>query len=84
MELQKKIDKMHILRKGGEAYDFARAAVRDSLRPGHEGPALRVEQARAQLRPAPISGVKRAPAPEKKPAPAPTPAPETEEIEEVQ
>ena len=70
MELQKKIDKMHILRKGGEAYDFARAAVRDSLRPGHEGPALRVEQARAQLRPAPISGVKRAPAPEK-----PTPAP---------
>ena len=29
MELQKKIEKMHILRKGGEAYDFARAAVRD-------------------------------------------------------
>ena len=71
MELQKKIDRMHILRKGGEAYDFARAAVRDSLRPGHEGPALRVEQARAQLRPAPISGVRRAPAPEKKPTPAP-------------
>ena len=65
MELQKKIEKMHILRKGGEAYDFARAAVRDSLRPAHEGPALRAEQA-AQLKPAPISGVKRAPA-----APAP-------------
>ncbi len=61
MELQKKIEKMHILRKGGEAYDFARAAVRDSLRPVHEGPALRVEQA-AQLKQAPISGVKRAPA----------------------
>jgi len=71
MELQKKIEKMHILRKGGEAYDFARAAVRDSLRPAHEGPALRAEQA-AQLRPAPVSGVKRAPAPpaEAKPRPA--------------
>ena len=76
MELQKKIDRMHILRKGGEAYDFARAAVRDSLRPGHEGPALRVEQAQAQLRPAPISGVTRVPTPPKKPAPAPAaPAP---------
>ncbi|HEX8254203.1 MAG TPA: NADH-quinone oxidoreductase subunit NuoB [Thermoanaerobaculia bacterium] len=62
MELQKKIEKMHILRKGGEAYDFARAAVRDSLRPAHEGPALRAEQA-AALKPAPISGIKRAPAP---------------------
>jgi len=72
MELQKKIEKMHILRKGGEAYDFARAAVRDSLRPEHEGPALRAEQA-AQLKPAPISGVKRAPAAEK-PKPAPKPA----------
>jgi NADH-quinone oxidoreductase subunit B len=60
MELQKKIEKMHILRKGGEAYDFARAAVRDQIRPGHEGPALRAEQ--AQLKAAPISGVKRAPA----------------------
>src|SRR5436305_1580352 len=60
MELQKKIEKMHILRKGGEAYDFARAAVRDQIRPVHEGPALRAEQ--AQLKPAPISGVKRAPA----------------------
>jgi NADH-quinone oxidoreductase subunit B len=67
MELQKKIEKMHILRKGGEAYDFARAAVRDSLRPEHEGPALRAEQAAAQLRPAPISGVKRTPIPEAKP-----------------
>jgi NADH-quinone oxidoreductase subunit B len=45
MELQKKIEKMHILRKGGEAYDFARAAVRDSIRPAHSGPALRAEQA---------------------------------------
>ena len=72
MELQKKIDRMHILRKGGEAYDFARAAVRDSLRPGHDGPALRAEQAAPQLKPAPISGIKRAPAPpaEKKASPA--------------
>jgi hypothetical protein len=69
MELQKKIEKMHILRKGGEAYDFARAAVRDSLRPVHEGPALRAEQA-AQLKPAPVSGVKRAPTPPKPAAPA--------------
>jgi NADH-quinone oxidoreductase subunit B len=69
MELQKKIEKMHILRKGGEAYDFARAAVRDSLRPAHEGPALRAEQA-AQLKPAPISGVKRAPAAPAMPKPA--------------
>ena len=79
MELQKKIEKMHILRKGGEAYDFARAAVRDSLRPVHEGPALRAEQAQAQLRPAPISGVPRTPAPAKPsggqaPSPAPSPA----------
>ena len=44
MELQKKIEKMHVLRKGGESYDFARSAVRDSLRPTHEGPALRIEQ----------------------------------------
>jgi NADH-quinone oxidoreductase subunit B len=74
MELQKKIEKMHILRKGGEAYDFARAAVRDQLRPVHEGPALRAEQA-AQLKQAPISGVKRAPAVEKpKPAAVARPA----------
>jgi hypothetical protein len=81
IELQKKIEKMHVLRKGGEAYDFARAAVRDSLRPAHEGPALRAEQAAAtQLKQAPVSGVKRAPAPPAapKPAPAPAPAPETE------
>jgi len=65
MELQKKIEKMHILRKGGEAYDFDSASVRDSIRPGHEGPALRVEQAPAQLKPAPISGVKREPVPRK-------------------
>jgi NADH-quinone oxidoreductase subunit B len=74
MELQKKIEKMHVLRKGGEAYDFARAAVRDSIRPGHEGPALRAEQAQAQLKPAPVSGVKRAPAAEKPKAAAPAPA----------
>ena len=76
IELQKKIQKMHVIRKGGETYDFARQAVRDSLRPGHEGPALRVEQA-AQLRPAPPSGVKRVPAPAATPKPvaaAPAPA----------
>ena len=72
MELQKKIEKMHILRKGGEAYDFARAAVRDSIRPVHEGPALRAEQ--AQLKPAPISGVKRAPAAPAAPKAAPAAA----------
>jgi len=71
MELQKKIEKMHVLRKGGEAYDFARAAVRDSLRPEHEGPALRAGQA-AQLKPAPVSGVKPKP---KSAAPAPVAAP---------
>ena len=80
MELQKKIEKMHILRKGGETYDFARASVRDSLRPVHEGPALRAEQA-AQLKPAPISGVKRVPTPPKpaaaKPSVAPPVAPPT-------
>jgi coenzyme F420-reducing hydrogenase gamma subunit len=75
MELQKKIEKMHILRKGGEAYDFARAAVRDQIRPVHEGPALRAEQA-AQLKPAPMSGVKREAKPAApKPAPAPSGAP---------
>ena len=75
MELQKKIEKMHILRKGGEAYDFARAAVRDALRPAHEGPALRAEQAAAtQLKQAPVSGVKRAPAPPAAPKPKPVAA----------
>jgi NADH-quinone oxidoreductase subunit B len=73
MELQKKIEKMHILRKGGEAYDFARAAVRDQLRPEHEGPALRAEQA-AQLKQAPISGIKRAPTPAAPPKPKPVAA----------
>jgi NADH-quinone oxidoreductase subunit B len=67
MELQKKIDRMHVIRKGGEAYDFARAAVRDSLRPEHEGPALRAEQAQAQLKQAPISGIKRTPMEDAKP-----------------
>src|SRR5262249_35473355 len=71
MELQKKIEKMHVIRKGGESYDCARAAVRDSLRPSHEGPALRAEQAAAQLKPAPAGGIKRPPVVEKpKPAPA--------------
>jgi NADH-quinone oxidoreductase subunit B len=86
MELQKKIEKMHILRKGGEAYDFARAAVRDSLRPAHEGPALRAEQA-AQLKPAPMSGVKRAPAapaPPKAAAPAAVAAEGVEAVSEAE
>jgi NADH-quinone oxidoreductase subunit B len=91
MELQKKIEKMHVIRKGGESYDFARAAVRDSLRPVHEGPALRAEQAKAQLKQAPISGIKRTPYEEKKPkaaapAAAPASAPSTvtdTEIEEA-
>jgi NADH-quinone oxidoreductase subunit B len=79
MELQKKIEKMHVLRKGGEAYDFARAAVRDQIRPGHEGPALRAEQAAAQLKAAPISGVKRVPT-EAKPKPV-APPPSTAKAE---
>ncbi len=45
MELQKKIDRMHVIRKGGATYDFARQAVRGDDRPVHEGPALRAEQA---------------------------------------
>jgi hypothetical protein len=69
MELQRKIDRMHVIRKGGATYDFARQAVRDSLRPAHEGPALRAEQA-AQLRAAPPSGVRRPPVAER-PAPRP-------------
>ncbi|MGA7613599.1 MAG: (Fe-S)-binding protein [Thermoanaerobaculia bacterium] len=48
MELQKKIDKMHVLRKGGAAYDFARQAVRDVVRPLHEGPAIRISDAAAE------------------------------------
>jgi len=87
MELQKKIEKMHVLRKGGEAYDFARASVRDQLRPVHEGPALRAEQA-AQLKQAPISGVKRVAEPAKpKPKPAPAlsgaPAPSPVQVAET-
>jgi NADH-quinone oxidoreductase subunit B len=77
MELQKKIERMHVIRKGGESYDFARAAVRDSIRPVHEGPALRAEQAKAQLKPAPMSGIKRTPIIDEKkakPAPAVVPA----------
>ena len=85
MELQKKIEKMHILRKGGEAYDFARESVRDSLRPAHEGPALRAEQA-AQLKQAPVSGVKRAPAPPAAPKakPAVTEAPAEGEVSQAE
>jgi NADH-quinone oxidoreductase subunit B len=82
MELQKKIEKMHILRKGGEAYDFARESVRDSLRPAHEGPALRAEQA-AQLKQAPVSGVKRAPAAPAKPKAVAAPVAAPAEGEEV-
>jgi NADH-quinone oxidoreductase subunit B len=74
MELQRKIDRMHVIRKGGEAYDFARSAVRDSFRPTHEGPALRASQA-AQLRPAPPSGIKRPSVEEKKAAPKAVEAP---------
>jgi NADH-quinone oxidoreductase subunit B len=48
MELQKKIDKMHVIRKGGAAYDFARQQLGPAERPTHSGPALRAEQA-AQL-----------------------------------
>jgi hypothetical protein len=83
---------MHVIRKGGESYDFARAAVRDSLRPVHEGPALRAEQAKAQLKQAPISGIKRTPYEDKKPKAAAAAvtttqiaeaaAPETPETEE--
>jgi NADH-quinone oxidoreductase subunit B len=60
MELQRKIEKMHVIRKGGAGYDFARQSVRDSIRPGHEGPALRSTQA-AELKAAPPSGIKRPP-----------------------
>ena len=47
--------------------------MRDSRRPVHEGPDLRAEQAKAQLKQAPISGIKRTPYEEKK-AKAPAPA----------
>ena len=79
MELQKKIEKMHVIRKGGETYDFARAAVRDSVRPGHEGPALRTTQAAAQLKAAPPAGVPRVPTPEK-----PKPAAEAPALSEAE
>jgi NADH:ubiquinone oxidoreductase subunit B-like Fe-S oxidoreductase len=58
MELQRKIDKMHVIRKGGEAYDFARQSVRPLVRPAHEGPALRAEQARQLQDAAPESETK--------------------------
>ena len=61
MELQRKIENMHVLRKGGAGYDFARQSVRDSIRPGHEGPAIRTSQA-AELKAAPPSGIRRPPA----------------------
>jgi NADH-quinone oxidoreductase subunit B len=70
MELQKKIEKMHVIRKGGEAYDFARSAVRDSLRPMHEGPALRAEQA------APVALLEESLEEESQPAAAPAPVAE--------
>ncbi|HUP64653.1 MAG TPA: (Fe-S)-binding protein [Thermoanaerobaculia bacterium] len=57
---------MHVIRKGGAAYDFARQAIRGGDRPVHEGPALRSEQA-AQLKPAPLAGVRR----DATPAPSP-------------
>jgi len=82
MELQKKIEKMHVIRKGGESYDFARAAVRDSLRPAHEGPALRAEQAAAQLRAAPPSGISRPPVVEKPKKAEAAPAAHEEDVEE--
>src|SRR5260370_39298110 len=40
MELQKKIEKKAVLREGGGAYDCARAAVRDSIPPAHQGAAV--------------------------------------------
>jgi NADH-quinone oxidoreductase subunit B len=70
MELQKKIEKMHVIRKGGEAYDFARSAVRDSLRPMHDGPALRAEQA------APVALLEESLEEESQPAAAPAPVAE--------
>ncbi len=82
MELQKKIDKMHVLRKGGQAYDFARQAVRDGNgRGSHEGPALRAEQAATMVlptpepEPAPVAVVEAKPVVELAPVPAPAPAP---------
>jgi NADH-quinone oxidoreductase B subunit len=74
IELQRKIDKMHVIRKGGGTYDFARQSVRDAMRPAHEGPALRSEQA-AQLRAAPPSGIRRPPAVPAPPKPAADAAP---------
>jgi NADH-quinone oxidoreductase subunit B len=71
MELQKKIDQMHVIRKGGEAYDFARQSVRAGERPRHEGPALRAEQ--AALLPAEPAETPAEPAAE--PAAAPAAAP---------
>jgi len=68
IELQKKITKMHVLRKGGAAFDFARQSVRDSVRPTHDGPALRAQQ--AQLKAAPVAGIARPPVVEKKSAAA--------------
>jgi NADH-quinone oxidoreductase subunit B len=79
MELQKKIQKMHVLRKGGAAYDFARQSVRDMIRPGHEGPALRLIDAPAPPAPAvvpqPLPAVEKTAAIETA-APKPAAAPE--------
>ncbi|HEY0591387.1 MAG TPA: NADH-quinone oxidoreductase subunit NuoB, partial [Thermoanaerobaculia bacterium] len=79
MELQKKIDKMHVLRKGGAAYDFARQAVRNgSGRGSHEGPALRAEQAAAMVLPTPEPPPVIAPAPVPEPVNVNAPAPVNE------
>jgi NADH-quinone oxidoreductase subunit B len=87
MELQKKIDRMHVLRKGGAEYDFARMEIRDGERFLHEGPALRIEQAAAAQIAASVVEPVAAPAvpdtpqqvaaapAEPKPAPAVTPQP---------
>ncbi len=47
LELQKKIEKMHVVRKGGEEFDFTRQVRSTGGRFTHTGPALRAEQAAA-------------------------------------
>jgi NADH-quinone oxidoreductase subunit B len=59
--LQKKIQKMHFIRKGGAAYDFARQSVRDGYRPEHEGPALTAVQAAAIAEPEDVTPAIEAP-----------------------
>jgi NADH-quinone oxidoreductase subunit B len=74
MELQKKIDQMHVIRKGGAAYDFARQSVRAAERPMHEGPALRAEQAALVPAEPAEAPVERAPEPVVAPVAAPAAA----------